>query len=97
MKGDLVGRPLPGCSLYQCDHAIEKGLAWTGGDTYHDAIGKYFRAAGDGRTVTTTLANHRCRLASDRRFVNRRDAFDDLAVSGDDLAGLDDDHIAPHQ
>ena len=40
--------------------------------------------------VAARLADDRRRLAGDRRLVDRRDAFDDVAVAGDDLAG--DDH-----
>ena len=45
------------------------------------------RAAGDGRAVAAGLADHRRRLAGDRRLVDRADALDDLAVGGDHLAG----------
>ena len=34
------------------------------------------------------------RLAGDRRLVDRGDAFDDLAVGGDEVAGLTDDEVA---
>ena len=34
------------------------------------------------------------RLAGDRRLVHRGDAFDHLAVAGDELAGLDDHDVA---
>ena len=39
-------------------------------------------AAGHGRSVAARLADDRRRFAGDRRLVDRRDAFDDLAVAG---------------
>ena len=53
----------------------------------HEPVGEQPRAAGDGRAVAAGLADHRRRLAGDRRLVDRADALDDLAVGGDDLAG----------
>ena len=65
-----------------------------GGDAHDDAIGEHLGAAGDRGAVAAALADDRRRLAGDRRLVDRGDAFDDLAVAGDQLAGLDDDHVA---
>ena len=53
-----------------------------------DPVRSDARAAGDGRAIAAGLANDRRRLAGDRRFVDRGDAFDDLAVAGNELAGL---------
>ena len=55
------------------------------------------RAAGDGAAVAAALADHRRRLAGDRRLVDRGDALDDVAVAGDDLAGRDDHDVAAAQ
>ena len=46
------------------------------------------------RAVAAGLADDRGRLAGDGRLVDAGDALDDLAVAGDDLAGLDDDEVA---
>jgi hypothetical protein len=83
--------------LDQRDHAIEKRLARIGRDPHHDAVGEHFGAAGDGRSVAAALANDRCRFSGDRRLVDRRDALDDVAVAGDELAGFDDDRVAAPQ
>ena len=47
--------------------------------------------------VAAGLADHRRRLAGDRRLVDRGDALDHGAVAGDQLAGVDDDDVAPGQ
>ncbi len=52
------------------------------------------RAAGHRAAITAALADHRRALARDRALVDRRDAFDDLAVAGNDLAGLDEHEVA---
>ena len=41
-----------------------------------------------------TLADHRRGLAGDRRLVHRGDAFDHVAVAGDQVAGLHQDDVA---
>ena len=65
-----------------------------GGDADLDLVGEHARAAGDGAAVAAGFADDRRGFAGDGRFVHRRRAFDDLAVGGDELAGLDDDDIA---
>ena len=62
-----------------------------------DLIGEHARAAGDGRTIAARLANDGSRFAGDRRLVDRGDAFDDLAVGRDQLAGGHEHHIARTQ
>ena len=62
--------------------------------SHDDAVGEHARAAGDAGAVAAGLADDRGRLAGDRRLVDRGDAFDDLAVAGNDLSGLDDDAVA---
>ena len=60
-----------------------------------DAVGQHAGAAGDRAAVAAALADDRRGLAGDGRLVHRGDALDDLAVAGDDLAGLDhDDDVA---
>ena len=49
------------------------------------------------RAVAAGLADHRRRLAGDRRLVDRGDALDHGAVAGDRLARLDHDDVAADQ
>ena len=67
------------------------------GDLDDDAVGEHAGAAGDRAAIAAGLADHRRRLAGDRRLVDGRDALDDLAVGGDHLAGGDDDDVAAHE
>ena len=46
------------------------------------------------RAIAAALADHRRGLAGDGRLVDARDALDHVAVAGDQLAGLDDHHVA---
>ena len=62
-----------------------------------DPVRQHLGAAGDGRAVAAGLADHGSRLAGDGRLVHRGHAFDDLAVAGDVVAGLDVDHVAGAQ
>ncbi len=94
MQRDLVGRLLPRGALDERDHPVEEGLAGIGGDAHADAVGEHLGAAGDRRAVAARLADDRRRLAGDGRLVDRGDALDDLAVAGDELAGLDQNHVA---
>ena len=55
------------------------------------------RAAGDAGAVAARFANDRRRFAGNRRLIDRGDAFDNLAVAWDDLAGLDHDAVAGSQ
>ena len=55
------------------------------------------RAAGDGAAVAAGFADDRRAFAGDDGFVHRRDAFDHLAVSGDEVAGVADHDIAGAQ
>ena len=52
------------------------------------------RAAGDAGAVAAGLADHRRRFAGDRGLIDRGDTLDHLAVGRDDVAGLDQDHVA---
>ena len=47
--------------------------------------------------VAARLADHGRRLAGDRRLVDRRDALDDVAVAGDELAGPNHAEVADLQ
>ena len=85
------------CRIAPSTRAIMRSrndLPALGGDFDDDAVGQHSRAAGDAGAVAAGLANHRGRFAGDGRFVDRGDAFDDLAVAGNDLAGFDDHAIA---
>ena len=81
-------------ALDQGDHAVEEALARSGGDAHHDPVGEHPGAAGDRRAVAAGLADDRGRLAGDGRLVDGGDALDDVAVAGDQLAGLDDAQVA---
>ena len=58
-----------------------------------DPVRQHARPARHRRSIAARLANHRGRFAGNRRFVDRRDAFDDFAVGGNELAGADENHI----
>ena len=94
VERDFVRRLLPLGAFHQLDHAIEEGRAGRRGDAHADPVGQHLRAAGDGRAVAARLADDRSRFTGDRRFVDRSDAFDDLAVGRDQIAGFDQDNVA---
>ena len=94
IERDFVGRFLPRRAFDQRDHAIEKRFAGTRRDAHDDAVGQHFSAAGDRRTIAAAFANDRSRFAGDRRFIDRGDALDHVAVAGNNFAGFDDDGIA---
>ena len=52
---------------------------------------------GNGAAVATRFANHWSALAGDHRFIHRRDAFDDFAVAGNQIARLAEDDITRAQ
>ena len=91
---DLVRGLLAVGPLDERDHPVEEGVAPLGGDPDDDPVREHLGAAGDRRAVAAGLADHRGRLAGDRRLVDRGDALDDLAVGGDEVAGLADDEVA---
>jgi len=91
-EGDLVRSLLP-VALHQADHPVEEGLAPLGGDPDHDAVGEHLGPTGDRRPVASGLADDRRGLAGDGRLVDRGDAFGDLAVGGDEVAGLAHDQV----
>ena len=94
---ELVRRLLALGAFDERDHAVDEGVAGRGGDLHLDPVGENGRAAGHRRAVAARFADDRCRFAGDRRFIDRGDAFDDLAIGRDDLAGLDDDDVAHAQ
>ena len=94
---DLVRRLAPLGALDQGDHPVEEGAAGLLGDFDDDPVGEDLGAAGDGGAVAAGLADHRRRLAGDRRLVDRGDALDHGAVAGDPLARLDHDDVAADQ
>jgi hypothetical protein len=90
----FVRRLLPLGAFDQRDHPVDEGRARRGGDFHLDEVGEHGGAAGDGRAVAAGLANDGRGFAGDRRFVDRGDPFDDVAVAGDDVAGFDQYDIA---
>ena len=76
VEGDLVRCLLPRRALDEGDHAVDERLARSGGDPHHDLVGEHAGAAGDRRAVAARLADHRRRLAGDRRLVDAGDALD---------------------
>ena len=97
VQRDLVRRLAPRGALDQRDHPIQERLAGLLGDFHDDLIGGHARAAGDRAAIAAGLADHRRRLAGDRRLVDRRDALDHRAVAGDQLARGDDHDVAARQ
>ena len=91
---DLVRRLLADGPLDQRDHAIEERLAGIRRDPHANPVGQHPCAPGDGGTVATGFADDGRGLTGDRRLVHARDALDDLAVAGDQLAGLDQHEVA---
>ena len=94
---DLVRRAAALRAFDHRDHAVEKALALAAGDAHHEPVGQHARAAGHGGEVATGLAQHRRGFAGHRAFVDRGDAFDDLAVGGDDVVRLDQHEVVAPQ
>ena len=94
VQSDLVGGFLPGGTLYQSDHAVQKAVARLRGDADLQPVRHNGGAAGDGAEVAAALPDHGGGLAGDGGLIHRGDALNDLAVVGNDLAGADQDHIA---
>ncbi len=94
VERDLVRGLLPFGTLHQPDHAIEKGRAGSSGDAHANPIGQHLRAAGHGRAIATRLADDRSQFTGDRRFIDRSDAFNDLAVGRNQIAGFDKNNVA---
>ena len=94
VERDLVRRLLPLGAFDQRDHAVEERRAGRRRDADDDAVRDHGGAAGHRRAVAAGFADHRRGFAGDGRLVDRGDAFDHLAVAGDDVAGLAHDEIA---
>ena len=97
VQRQLVGRLLARSTLDQGDHAIEEARTLFGRDAHLDAVRQDLGAAGDGRAVAARLADDGRRFAGDGRFVDGGHTLDDLAVTRDDVAGLDQDDLADLQ
>ncbi len=93
----FVGRLLPPGAFHQGDHPVQGRLAGVGADAHQQPVRYQPRVAGHRRAVAAGLADHRRRFAGDRRLVHRTDAFDDLAVAGNQFAGLDAHQVATPQ
>ena len=97
VERDLVRRLAALGALDERDHPVEERLPRLLGDLDDEPVGEQLRPARDRRAVAARLADHRCRLAGDRRLVDGADALDHLAVGRDDLSRLDDDDVAALQ
>ncbi|MNJ19902.1 hypothetical protein D3C77_142260 [compost metagenome] len=93
VQGNFVGGLLALGALDQGDHAVQGRLARVAGDADQQPVGHQPGVAGDRRTIAAGLADHRSGFTGNRRFVDRRNTFEHLAVTGDHLAGHDLDHI----
>ena len=56
------------------DHPVKEGLTGVGGNLDDDGAGDDRGAAGDRAAVTARFADHRCRLAGHRRFIDQSGA-----------------------
>ena len=97
VQRDLVRRLLTLRPFDERDHAIEKRLARVRRDAHDDPVRQHARAGRHGRAIAAGFANHRRGLAGDSRLVDAGHAFDDLAIAGDELAGLDAHDVAGAQ
>ena len=84
-------RSAPSTSAIMRSRKVEP---WLGGDAHLDPVRDHLRAAGHRRAVAAALADDRRGFAGDRRFVDRGDALDHLAVARDEVAGLDQHDVA---
>ena len=97
VQRDLVRRLLPLRAFDQRDHAVEERFAGIRSDPDLDLIRQNPRAAGDGAAVAARFANHRRALAGDHGLIHGGDAFDDLAVARDQVAGVAKHDVAGAQ
>ena len=89
-----LGGLLPLGAFHQGDHPVQGRLARVGADPHQQPVGHHLGVAGHRRAIAAGLADHRRRFAGDGGLVDRRHAFDDFAVAGNHLAGLDPYHVA---
>ena len=97
VQGDFVGSFLALGAFHERDHAIQEGLAGVGGNLDFDLIGEDLGSPRHRAAVAARLANHRGAFAGDHRLVNGGNAFDHLAVAGNDVAYLAQDHVPSAQ
>ena len=97
IQRDFIRRLLPLRAFHQRDHAVEKRFAGIGSDLDLDLIRQHSRAAGDRAAVAAGFANDRRAFARDDGFIDGRDAFDHVAIAGDQVARVADDDIAGAQ
>ncbi len=93
VERDLVRRLLAHRALDERYHAVEEGRAGCRRDAHHDPVRQHARAAGDRRAVAAALADDGRRFSGDRRFVDRGDALDHVAVARHHVAGFDEDEV----
>ena len=93
IQGNLVGGLLAFGAFHQADHAVQETLAGIGGDAHDQPVGEQARPAGDGAAVAARFADDRGAFAGDGALVHRGDAFDDLAVRGEDVAGFHQEQV----
>ena len=82
-------------ALDQGNHAVQETLARVGGNPHDQPVRQRPRTARHSRAIPAGFADHRGTLPGDRTFVDAGNALDDLTVAGDDLARLDQHHVAP--
>ena len=94
VERDLVRRLAALGAFDQADHPVEERMPGLLGDLDEDFVRQHARTARDRAAVAAGLADDGCGLAGDRGLVDRGDALDHRAVTGDQLTGLDDYDIA---
>ena len=95
VERDFVRRLLPLRPFDERNHAVEEGRSRRSRNADLDPVGKNAGAAGHGRAIAATLADHGRGLAGDRRFVDRGDAIDNIPIARDEVAGLDEERDRP--
>ena len=93
-EGDLVRRLLPLRAFHQRDHAIQEAVALFHRDADDDAVAKDARAAGDRAAVASAFTDDGRGFAGDGGLIDAGNAFHDIAVSRNDVAGLAHDEVA---
>ena len=91
---DFVRRFLSARAFHQADHAVDKSVSRFARDADEDAVAQDARPAGDRAAIAAALANDRRGFARDGRFIDARDAFDDLAVARNEIVRFADDDVA---
>ena len=81
-------------SLHHRDHAVEEGVAFFRSDLDDDAVADDARAASDRAAVTAAFTDDGGGFAGDGSFIHGCNAFDDIAIGRDDVAGFTNDEVA---